>query len=441
VLVIVSDLHLSDGSLRPTVPAAAMEFFAGKLNELALAAGFRSDGRYRPIDTIDLVLLGDVLDLIRSAQWLSTDARPWHDPHSTSLFDAVSRVTADVLDHNAAALEILRQLAWGDAVGVPVRIHFMVGDHDWPLHLPGENYDRLRALVVERMGLANRADLPFPHDPAEGEELLEVLRRHRVHARHGDIYDPIHFESDRNTSSLGDALSIELFARFQLKMCRFAGELPDQTLAGLAELDDVRPMLLAPAWIDNVLEHTCNSASARSDVRAIWDRLVEQLLESTAVRSREAWNPVDLVDGLAESLLFRRRARSNHRHSNGTGLAECFNGDGDPSETYRRHALSEVAFRNGDAKYVVYGHTHQAEFVPHESNLATGRAPDPIYFNAGTWRHVISPTHRSPANTLTYLAFYEQDERSGCPFETWTGSWARPSIGKLIHRFDSSRAA
>ena len=245
MLVIISDLHLSDGSLGPTASAAAMELFAGKLNELAVAASCRADGRFRPIDTIDLVLLGDVLDLIGSAKWLLTDARPWHDPHSAPVFDAVSRIADDVLEHNEPALQILRKLAVQAAA--PVRIHYMVGNRDWPLHLPGEQNGRLRARIVERMGLANPSDIPFPHDPAEGGLLEEVLRRHRVLARHGDIYDPIHFEHDRNSSSLGDALSIELLGRFRLEMRRFDGDLPTATKSGLAELDNVRPMLLAPA--------------------------------------------------------------------------------------------------------------------------------------------------------------------------------------------------
>ena len=38
------------------------------------------------------------------------------------------------------------------------------------------------------------------------EQLLEALRRHKVFARHGDIYDPFNFEGDRNQSSLGDAI-------------------------------------------------------------------------------------------------------------------------------------------------------------------------------------------------------------------------------------------
>jgi len=365
MLVITSDLHLSDGSLGATLPAATMELFADELSEVTLAAS-------RPIETIDLILLGDVLDLIGSAEWLSTDARPWHDPHSPAVFDAVSRITARVLERNEPALRILRQVARD---GVQLRIHYMVGDRDWPLHLPGEQYGRLRARVVESMGLANRSDLPFPHDPAEGGPHLEVLRRHRVLARHGDIYDPIHFEQDRNASSLGDGLSIELFGRFHLEMCRFKEELSEPTLAGLAELDDLRPMLLAPAWIDNVLETTCNSATMRSRVRSIWDRLVDQLLESTAVRSREAWNPVDLVDGLAEALMFRRGSRTSNRLLNGNGLAECFHGAGNSSGAFRHHALAEEAFRNRRVNHVVYGHTHAG---CHAHGPAWPREPEPF---------------------------------------------------------------
>ena len=377
VLVIVSDLHLSDGSLGPTVPAAAMEFFGGKLNELALAAGVRRDGRYRPIEAIDLVLLGDVLDLIRSAAWLSTDARPWHDPHSTSVFDAVSRVTAGVLDQNDRGIGNPAATGAADVFGVPVRIHYMVGDHDWPLHLPGEQYGWLRAQVVERMGLANRADLPFPHDPAESQKLLEVLRRHRVLARHGDIYDPIHFETDRNSSSLGDALSIELFARFQLEMRRFDGELSDETHAGLAELDDVCPMLLAPAWIDNVLDNTCNSAAMRADVRSTWDRLVDQLWNRPqSDRARHGIPSIWLMDWRNRCCSAAARDRTNGIPM-AIGLADCFNGDGDPSETYRRHAFAEEAFRNRRREIRRLWTHAQPDFASLETNSAAHRIAGP----------------------------------------------------------------
>jgi len=57
-----------------------------------------------------------------------------------------------------------------------VRIHYMVGNHDWFYHLPGEAYDALRQKLVEQIGLANRSDRPFPHDITESDELLQTMR-------------------------------------------------------------------------------------------------------------------------------------------------------------------------------------------------------------------------------------------------------------------------
>ena len=74
----------------------------------------------------------------------------------------------------------------------------MVGNHDWFYHLPGADYDALRQKLVEQMGLANRADRPLPHDISESDELLQAMRRHKVAARHGDIFDPLSFEGDRD---------------------------------------------------------------------------------------------------------------------------------------------------------------------------------------------------------------------------------------------------
>ena len=103
---------------------------------------------------------------------------------------------------------------------VMVRIHYMVGDHDWFYHLPGEGYAAVRQKLVEQMGLANRADRPFPHDITESDELLQTMRRHKVTARHGDAYDPLSFEGDRDLSCLGDARHWTLSAALWLRWSR-----------------------------------------------------------------------------------------------------------------------------------------------------------------------------------------------------------------------------
>jgi hypothetical protein len=77
MLVVISDLHLTDGSNGVGLDPGALELFAPRMAELALRASWRRDGRYRPLERIDLLLLGDVLDFTRSRRWLETLSRPW----------------------------------------------------------------------------------------------------------------------------------------------------------------------------------------------------------------------------------------------------------------------------------------------------------------------------------------------------------------------------
>ncbi len=70
MLVIVSDLHFTDGTSGETVRSGAFKLFRDALSDLAYGASWRADGKYKPIEDLHLVLLGDILDVIRSAQWL-----------------------------------------------------------------------------------------------------------------------------------------------------------------------------------------------------------------------------------------------------------------------------------------------------------------------------------------------------------------------------------
>ena len=65
MLLIISDLHLTDGTSGSTISPGAFHLLAERMADLAMGASRRFDGEYRPIDHVDLVLLGDVLDLFR----------------------------------------------------------------------------------------------------------------------------------------------------------------------------------------------------------------------------------------------------------------------------------------------------------------------------------------------------------------------------------------
>jgi UDP-2,3-diacylglucosamine pyrophosphatase LpxH len=94
------------------------------------------------------------------------------------------------------------------------------------------------------------------------------------------------------------------------------------------------------------------------------------------------------------------------------------------------HALEEPAFLNGSARFVVYGHTHQHEIVPLDSE---GEPPDEqnqLYINSGTWRSYYDLAVRDPRQqkfvryqTFTYLTFYKDGERGGRLFESWSGAY------------------
>jgi hypothetical protein len=463
MLIILSDLHLNDGTTGETLSPEAFALLADRLKELAITASWRSDGAYRPIERIDLVLLGDVLDLLHSSRWHTPgSARPWDEPQSPGLIDQVTKITSEILAQNQESLAALRGLASDGEIAIPpmlraarpasdaddqpvlVRTHYMVGNHDWFYHLPGAAYNALRKTLVEQMGLANPADRPFPHDITESDELLQAMRRHKVIARHGDSFDPLSFEGDRDFSGLTDALTVELVVRFIIELEQSLGhELPDAAILALREIDNFRPILLVPAWIEGVLERTCPQPAVRKRVKQLWDRLTEELLASGPVRDRDAVSSANLVDGLARALRFSKRRSTGWTAATLGWLRAIRGADGD---SFAGHASTEPDFRNRRAKQVVYGHTHEAEVVPLDASHAEGYVLDQVYFNAGSWRRIHRPASFSPSghefiatDVFSYLAFFQGDERKGRAFETWTGTLGHIPAERIIHRIDAGR--
>ena len=199
MLVIISDLHLTDGTSGSTISPGAFSLLTERLTDLAVSTSQRRDGNYRPIDRVDLVLLGDTLDVIRSTRWLNNTVRPWDDTKSPAMFGQVAEITNQILQHNSQALGEFRKLqqqgiaippadtegrpAMSESQPIPVRIHYMVGNHDWFYHLPGENYNQLRRQVAAHMGLTTYADAPFPHEIWESRRFAHQRTRRSARDR------------------------------------------------------------------------------------------------------------------------------------------------------------------------------------------------------------------------------------------------------------------
>lgn len=453
MLVIISDLHLKDGTTGTSITADAFRVFAERLRSLAYRASWRQDGKYRPIESLDLLLLGDIFDHILSTRWLEQEAgqpgyaRPWHDPSDPAFLAKIEAINRGTLQHNAEALQILKRISQGlvitlppatekghpdhnagERLPVPVRIHQMVGNHDWFLHLPGPAYDSMRQEIIETIGLAN-SPAPFPHDASESDTLMQLFRDHHVFGRHGDIFDSMNYnaEAGRDVATIGDALAIELFNRFPAAVHeRLGSDLPQAFTDGLKELTNVRPALVTPLWVSNLIRNYAQTPELGNQVKRIWDDLGEQFLDLDFVRSQDKAFKFDTVDALQGILLFSRALPFDTINKMMTWMTEKFWGG---KFSFAEHALLEQAFKERWAQYIVYGHTHIHEVVPLDSTYLGDRVLDQTYVNSGTWHSYHDLTLRDPhqhkfigMHVMTYLAFFKGDERDGRPFESWAGT-------------------
>jgi len=440
MLVIVSDLHFCDNTLGRTISAGAFEVFRATLANMAYSASWRlaprKQQRYEPVRHVDIVLLGDVLDLIRSTTWIANRVRPW-SKQDDRFCATVMQVAADVLDNNEDALAALRRTACDLTLPaavrgkpsrkrqpVDVRVHYVVGNHDWFLHLPDRRFNALRRRVKDAMGLCNNPSRPFPHDPSSSPALRAALSAHDVVARHGDKFDPINFHGDRKEASVGDAVVVELVCGFfDAVNSALGSELGPACLSALREVDNVRPATAIPKWIFSTIRRTCHDPDLRSRVERIWKASVAEFLNLPIVQKQDRPYPFEQIDRLQSGLrLSQVLGLSNAAKVANLTVWDYVFG----RESYAKHALNEPDIANGTARFVVYGHTHHHEIVPIQ-RTATGI--EQFYINSGTWRRINEIGERDRRamqfldyNVMTTVAFYKGTERKGRRFEVWTGA-------------------
>lgn len=459
MLIISSDLHLKDGTSGKSITVDEFRVFAERLGSVAYQASRRADGRYDPINVIDLVFVGDVFDLIRSERWLlgptgkPETIRPWNDPQGDRFIHKIQSIVTAIIKHNQAGLSIFKKMSQGkiiqlppatrsgqpdlktsERISVPVRIHYMVGNHDWFLHLPGHDYDQIRKQIIEAMGLFN-SDKPFPYEMKESYPLQEIARRYQVCARHGDMFDAMNYdkEAGRNVSTLGDAMTVELLTRFPYEVYRYVGaDLSPKLSEGLKELSNVRPAIVTPLWLGNLTNNYASDPQHADVIKKIWDQCAEDFLNLDFVQSHDKRFTFDTVDALEAALLFSRGLSLDALNSLAVWLNQKFMGN--EKISISEHALEEDALKQGLARYVVYGHTHFHEVVPLDSYMQAGKLLNQVYFNAGTWHHYHNLTLQEPTkfkfvglHVMTYLAFFEDGERGGRQFEAWSGSLSIPA--------------
>jgi UDP-2,3-diacylglucosamine pyrophosphatase LpxH len=432
MLVILSDVHLTDGTSGTTIVPRAFKKFGDILTDII------GDPKKAKINKIDIVLLGDIFDVIRSSLWLrngnqsrNRPIRPWSDPGETDdLGWNVERYTKEIVKaiinhpNNIKARDYLRQCKddWA-AKDVEVNFTYLMGNHDWLIN----RYDSTRLDIANFIGLPHPrwySANPFPE--------IHLFEEYGVLARHGDYYDRFNHEGDRNASSLGDAIVIDLLNRFPEEVRQKLGlEADDKLYKALKEIDNVRPILQAPAWIQGVCNYYSGMETGmETKIHRVWNDSVDRFFALDFVKQHDQWGP-DITDALemalrlTSSFSFERLQRIL-----GNWVAR---GIYQNLDDYRRFAYNEWAIKKNLARYVVYGHTHKAEQIPMDTVSIPGppeEMVEKVYFNSGTWRKVFEPTAFDAENcefigwhVMTFLVFYLPEEReANRHFEMWSAS-------------------
>ncbi len=455
MLIILSDIHIGDGTCSQSISAGAFRLFSDRLKELAFNASRRADGVYRPLEKIDILLLGDILEVLHSTLWLEKEVgepgyvRPWTDPQAPEFAAKVAAITRAVLENNAESAAIMKALTEPGGLTLPpanrqgqpdlkapqqvpvrVRLHYMIGNHDWYYHLPGPAFDAIRHEIVEAFGLHN-SDKPFPYELKESPELQELLSSYQVYAQHGDMYDAFNYDKTRgrDASSLGDAFAVEILNRFPEQVSRqLGGKLPPGLITSLRELVNVRPALATPLWISSQLRQNSITPALQMKLKDLWDEMSNEFLALPFVQAFDKPFKLDIVDGLQLAIRLTDRVSFKTIDDLVVWVRKKF---GSEEVTFARHALKEEAFLDRKAQFIVYGHTHHQEIVPLDTFLHAQHLTSQIYLNSGTWHTyfdlaVYKPEEQKfvPYQVLTYLAFYTDGQRGGRRFETWTGSFS-----------------
>lgn len=369
MLTLVSDLHLSDSPARPTINVPRL------LDHLA---GAFAEARRKGVGEITLMLLGDILEVLKSEVWLERGVRPW-EPFTPAQQDAVSEIVGKIIAANKTFFDGLNRMV--EEHEGRLRVQYVTGNHDRPLWNDLEMGAGGRALL--------QSALPALSLRPEEQFIEKVFNpEHRVRAEHGHEFDPSnHYEP--GLAAFGDAIVIELVLNLPREVRRGLGAAEsDPDLDFLYELDNVRPHSPSALlqWIDHNLS---DNPALSSRVNEEIPKALRQILGNfRSLKKSVAFASFEGVERRMELLLWAlERSADGYRR-----LANLLPQDDDSS--YHSSALTALQLlqdMGSNWRYFVCGHTHDPVIMP----LDIGEGVDDrvrVYFNTGTWRRVLRPT-------------------------------------------------
>ena len=434
MIIVISDLHLMDGSAGAHHVDAGV--FRSTFTDLAAHA---REARARDIK---IVFLGDVFDLIRSERWFGygLDERPWgkepSEEAATAIMDAVAAENAETFEILSGSL-----VDQFDFPVEPERV-YVPGNHDRLCNF----YPLFRRTVRELLGIPP-SDEPFEHF------FLDV--DHGVFARHGQEWDSFNFEgsdvlrlhtfgrvprADYMKTPIGDVIAAEFASKMPLYVLEYLPEdypYRDRMAERMRNLFDVRPLVGMVTWLFyqvNQYDKPVQAAINRS-MRQAAQEMGEIPFVQNWIDENDRFGSFDDADRLQVLLQMLESFKMTRLEKPlGKVLAGRHGGD-----EYAQRALEDLQRLDSEPElrdqvlYVLYGHTHN----PCQFAIGSiGDAPNEryrIYLNTGTWRphHLQSVTKEDFVSwrNLTYTLLYRPGETvSGGgtmaypALETWTGT-------------------
>ena len=434
MLVVISDLHFTDGTAgEHNLPCEAFDsVFLSDIASLAVE---------KEAEEITILLLGDILDLIRSEQWFEErpEDRPWGKNGLRDISDyrpggrteerclkILGRMPKNghkpakentILFKNWDTFELFRNLASilrekieeeRDREDLAFRFEgeikfiYVIGNHDRLVNL----YPSVRDEAARILGLSSQVQAkqtapgcqwwyPYEFKDEPG------LSCYSVHARHGHLCDIWNYSGKHNgcdgftredylQAPIGDVLTTEFAVKIPWKVDRLLRNsdprLRRDAVENLKGIDNVRPLSKVVSWIYYRIKNT-----ELPEVREAFDKAVHEVgSELLDVELLRQWKN----DGTVWASIFRLLSNPlvswlPKRIIDGVDaeklLGAAMSMMSDPSDPTRDINV-QTAFKDccsmGEARHILNGHTHN----PMQQPLLVHEAKETIYINTGTWR-------------------------------------------------------
>lgn len=456
MLVVFSDIHLTDETTSSNVHASAFELLA---REIVTAAS----PKHKNAQSLDFLLLGDIFDLYRTNYWhaqnIPADKRPWNgklspDTGINSLSQEVQSQFLSILkrilstDACKAMLALLRNPP--SCIRRKPTVTYVIGNHDRPMWVFPSLQDHLRSALP---------DVTISFATSYRSDVYQVL------ARHGHEWDPHNygwlfltrvlqpgrvidkFDPHVNrVQCIGDVVTAELLSGM---LCNFTTQLSESSpedksfLQSLYDINNLRPITAVFEWMSWFTQNRPSAQKKYFDLlRKSLREALTATLDSQLARHWDHLKPDFLVHGdLTDQL---SRAYTILRHKNGLQMlaslkpmiAAVASAVGLTADSAGNDACTAGAIedfnreeqQDRQTQYLFYGHTHQPG---QECFKSTPDGRLHFHVNTGTFLPLIARAWKGhgfwSAHRLTYAFVYadNEDRRSrygpGPTLDIWNG--------------------